>query len=164
MDNVKQQISKLIQQYKFVAIILLLGMMLMLLPSKNTQEAPISETNAATIAAPSAELEQILSQIQGVGRVRVLLTEAQGEQIIYVVDRDRSESGDSSSLREQAVVISGNDRTQQGLVSQVLPPTYLGAVIVCQGGDQPGVRLAVVEAVCDATGLSADKISVLKMK
>ena len=164
MDNVKQQISKLIQQYKFVAIILLLGMMLMLLPSKNTQEAPISETNAATIAAPSAELEQILSQIQGVGRVRVLLTEAQGEQIIYVVDRDRSESGDSSSLREQAVVISGNDRTQQGLVSQVLPPTYLGAVIVCQGGDQPSVRLAVVEAVCDATGLSADKISVLKMK
>jgi stage III sporulation protein AG len=164
LDNVKQQISKLIQQYKFVAIILLLGMMLMLLPSKNTQEAPISETNAATIAAPSAELEQILSQIQGVGRVRVLLTEAQGEQIIYVVDRDRSESGDSSSLREQAVVISGNDRTQQGLVSQVLPPTYLGAVIVCQGGDQPGVRLAVVEAVCDATGLSADKISVLKMK
>ena len=164
MDNVKQQISKLIQQYKFVAIILLLGMMLMLLPSKNTQETPISETNAATIAAPSAELEQILSQIQGVGRVRVLLTEAQGEQIIYVVDRDRSESGDSSSLREQAVVISGNDRTQQGLVSQVLPPTYLGAVIVCQGGDQPGVRLAVVEAVCDATGLSADKISVLKMK
>jgi hypothetical protein len=37
-------------------------------------------------------------------------------------------------------------------------------VIVCQGGDQPEVKLAVVEAVCDAVGLTADKISVLKMK
>ena len=46
----------------------------------------------------------------------------------------------------------------------VLSPTYLGAVIVCQGGDSPTVKLAIVEAVSNATGLSADKITVLKMK
>lgn len=164
MDNVKQQIGKLIKQYKFVAMILALGLVLMLLPSKSTQEMPASQGTVTPKADPAAELEQILSQIQGVGRVRVLLTEAQGEQIIYVIDEDRTESQDTQSLRQQAVLITGNDRTQQGLVSQVLPPTYLGAVIVCQGGDLPGVRLAVVEAVCDATGLTADKITVLKMK
>jgi stage III sporulation protein AG len=62
------------------------------------------------------------------------------------------------------VIITDSDRAQQGLISQVLPPSYLGAVIVCQAGDQPEVKLAVVEAVCDAVGLTADKISVLKMK
>jgi hypothetical protein len=40
----------------------------------------------------------------------------------------------------------------------------MGAVIVCQGADKPVVRLAIVEAVADATGLSTDTITVLKMK
>lgn len=164
MDNVKQQLLKLIKQYKFVAMVLALGLVLMLLPPKSDRQAPATQATAVTNADPAGELEQILGQIQGVGRVRVLLTEAQGAQTIYVLDRDSSESADTQSLRQQAVVITGNDRAQQGLISQVLPPTYLGAVIVCQGGDLPGVRLAVVEAVCDATGLTADKISVLKMK
>ena len=60
--------------------------------------------------------------------------------------------------------MTGQDRAQSGLISQVLAPVYQGAVVVCQGGDQPGIRLQVVEAVCDATGLSADKVTVLKMK
>ena len=55
-------------------------------------------------------------------------------------------------------------RKQTGLVQQVNPPTYLGAVIVCQGADSASVRLAIVEAVGSVTGLSTDKITVLKMK
>ena len=88
------------------------------------------------------------------------LTIAQGEQTLYVYDEDNSDTQD----RKEAVVITDASRAQSGLVSQVLPPVYLGAVIVCQGGDLPAVRLAVVEAVGAATGLTADKISVLKMK
>jgi len=49
-------------------------------------------------------------------------------------------------------------------VQQVNPPTYLGAVIVCQGADSASVRLAIVSAVGSVTGLSTDKITVLKMK
>jgi len=41
---------------------------------------------------------------------------------------------------------------------------YRGAVVVCQGGDNASVRLAVVEAVSNATGLTSDRITVLKMK
>ena len=105
-------------------------------------------------------LEAILSKIQGVGRVHVLLTEAQGSRTIYVQD----ESTSQDSLKTDAVIITDSSRSQTGLVCQVLPPVYQGAVIVCQGGDDPSVRLAVVEAVCDATGLSADRITVTKMK
>ena len=98
------------------------------------------------------------------GKVRVLLTVSQGERTIYVYDEDTSDTPDSANSRREAVVITDGSRAQSGLVSQVLPPVYLGAVVVCQGGDLPGVRLAVVEAVSAATGLTADKISVLKMK
>jgi stage III sporulation protein AG len=40
----------------------------------------------------------------------------------------------------------------------------MGAIVVCQGGDQPTVRLAILDAVSKVTGLGADKISILKMK
>ena len=39
-----------------------------------------------------------------------------------------------------------------------------GAVVVCQGADQPAVRLDVTNAVAAYTGLGSDKISVIKMK
>lgn len=162
METMKERISGFLKQYKFVALILAVGLVLMLLPRSGEQ--PVTQPTAQTSQTPEERLESILSQIQGVGKVRVLLTVSQGEQTLYVYDEDRSDSSDSGSLRREAVVITGTDRAQTGLISQVLPPTYLGAVIVCQGGDLPGVRLAVVEAVCDATGLTADKISVLKMK
>ena len=160
--DIRSQLMHLIKEYKYVALILAIGLLLMLLPEKQKQEAvptadPVSET-------AEDRLEEILSQIQGVGKVRVLLTVARGEQTIYVYDLDTSQSEGSGSERQEAVIITDTERSQQGLVAQILPPVYQGAVVVCQGGDLPGVQLAVVEAVCDATGLSADKISVLKMK
>lgn len=39
-----------------------------------------------------------------------------------------------------------------------------GAVVVCQGADQPSVRLDVTNAVAAYTGLGSDQISVIKMK
>jgi len=39
-----------------------------------------------------------------------------------------------------------------------------GAVIVCQGAADPGVRLNVTNAVAAYTGLGSDKITVMKMK
>lgn len=159
MDHIKQRLLALLKQYQFVALILALGLVLMLLPDQKEQEKVDSQTSAESITAEK-RLEQILAQIQGVGKVRVLLTVAQGEQVVYVFDEDRSET----DVNREAVVITDQERAQTGLVSQVLPPSYLGAVIVCQGGDLPGVKLAIVEAVCDATGLTADKITVLKMK
>lgn len=41
---------------------------------------------------------------------------------------------------------------------------YTGAVIVCAGADDAGVRLRVVEAVSAFTGLGSNKIMVWKMK
>lgn len=160
MDNVKQQFLNLVKQYKYVALILSVGLVLMLLPEKPKEESAAIQPSAAEALTMEEKLEQILAQIQGVGKVRVLLTVAQGEQVLYVFDEDRSDN----DVTRDAVVITDSNRSQTGLVSQVLPPGYLGAVVVCQGGDNPGVKLSVVEAVCDATGLTADKITVLKMK
>ena len=70
----------------------------------------------------------------------------------------------SSTIRRDVVLVTGADKTQTGLVRQVNPPQYLGGIVVCEGADNAGVRLAIVEAVKSVTGLGADNITVLKMK
>lgn len=162
MDTVTQRIKDLFGRYKYVLMVIGLGLAFMLIPSEREQPqvAPVQKAQAADTMQES--LERILGNIQGVGAVKVLLTEAQGERNVYVFDQSSSNAGES--VKSDAVIITDGNRTQSGMIAQVIPPVYLGAVIVCQGGDQPRVQLAVVEAVSNATGLSADKISVLKMK
>ena len=154
--------KELVRKYRYVLLVVLAGLFLMALPDgKNAKAAP---EPAAAEAEPRQDLqtglEEILSQIQGAGRVRVLLTQREGERTVYQTDEDSASSG----VRSDTVLLNGSDRSQTGLVRQVNPPTYLGAVIVCQGADSASVRLAIVAAVGSVTGLSTDKITVLKMK
>ena len=127
----------------------------MLIPeqTKIPEPVPVKEANQQNL---QMQLEEILGEIAGVGKVRVLLTEASGADTIYQTD--------STQSHWDTVTILGTNREEQGLVKQVLPPVYRGAIVVCRGGDNAGVRLKVVEAVKSVTGLSSDCITVLKMK
>lgn len=158
------KIKDLFGKYKYVALVLLLGIFLMLLPDPAAAENQNEMFESQPEYDISEELERILSNIDGVGKVDVLVTEANGAETIYQTDDDRDTSSDSESLRLETVIISGADRGEYGLVRQENPPSYLGALIVCQGADSPSVRLAVVEAVCSITGIPSDRIAVLKMK
>lgn len=154
-------IADFIKRNKYVVLVVLIGVALMMIPGKSRTEA-LAEVPLTSEEKPdfSKELANILSRIEGAGEVEVMLTVAAGEQVIYQTDGQT----DSDSVRRDTVTVTDTDRKETGLVKQVLPQTYLGAIVVCQGADSPLVRLAVVEAVASVTGLSTDKISVLKMK
>lgn len=162
--NLQEKAAVFLKKYRYVILVVLVGLILMAIPESKPQEEKTVPTVPAESDNIQTQLEEILAQIQGVGRVEVLLTISSGERTVYEYDQDLQEDGDSASLRTETVIITDGDRAERGLVRQVIPPVYLGAVIVCQGGDLPGVKLAVVEAVSAVTGLTADKISVLKMK
>ena len=155
-----------IKKYRYVLLVLLAGIFLMALPdgekAQTETEVPAIESTAQPTLQDS--LAEILSQIEGAGKVRVLLTQAAGEQTIYQTDEDISTSENSSDIRRETVIITDSGRGETGLIRQVNPPTYLGAVVLCQGADSAKVRLAIVEAVMSVTALSSDNITVLKMK
>ena len=161
---VKEKAGYFLRKYRYVLLILLVGIVLMCLPGGEEPEqervSPEQTDGMSAVPDPEERLRQILSQIEGAGKVEVLLTPLAGEETVYQTDEDLSANGD----RMETVIITDAQRAQQGLVKQVNPPVYLGAVVVCQGADRATVRLAIVEAVANATGLGADKISVLKMK
>ena len=158
----KKTILDYLKKYKFIILVLLAGMVLMMLPdTEETKEAPAPVTRELSL---QESLESILEKISGAGQVSVLLTQAAGEETVYQTDENSSVQESGSNTHRQTVLVSGTGREEMGLVKKVKAPTYLGAVVVCQGADNASVRLAVVEAVRSATGLSSDRISVLKMK
>lgn len=138
------------KKYRYVLLVLAAGIALMLVPT-GKDPAPAA---AMQEEIPDMEdrLEQILSRIDGAGEVAVMLTEVSGEEVFYQTDG------------EETVLLTGTDRSQQALVRTRRMPAYRGAVIVCGGADSAAVRLAVVEAVANVTGLGSDKITVLKME
>lgn len=165
--NLLQRLTISVRKYKYAIMILLLGVALMLIPTGADDKAssdPESVAVATEIPGLEERLEQILSRIYGAGEVQVLLTERRGSETLFQSDRDSGEGDSGSTLRENTVIVEDSSNAESALVCRVDPPEYLGAVIVCQGGDDPTVKLAIVEAVRCATGLGADQISVMKMK
>jgi stage III sporulation protein AG len=158
--EIKEKLLSFVYRYKYVALILVIGLILMTLPSSTEDTLPDKEEQVRQENLEE-KLEGILSQIQGVGKVRVLLTPQTGEEVLYQTDEDRSADG---SIRMETVILSGADRGQTGLVRTVTPATFLGAIVVCQGAEDASVRLALTQAVSNVTGLGTDRISIVKMK
>lgn len=162
----KEKALEFLKKYRYVLLVLVIGLALMLLPENgnSTQTKAISTPADAGEISMEQRLEEILGQIEGAGKVRVLLTERTGERYRYQSDEDITDTTDSTASRRDTVIITDSDRSQQGLLCQIDPPEYRGAVVICQGAERASVRLAIVQAVSNATGLGADRISVLKMK
>lgn len=160
----KQELRAALKKYRLALLVLLAGIGLMLLPTgQQSTESPAAQPTEPETSLQES-LEAILGQIAGAGEVRVLLTEKSGAETVYQMNEDRTAGDDREDTRREAVLISDGSREKSGLVRKINRPTYQGAVVVCQGADSPAVRLAIAQAVKSATGLTADCISVLKMK
>ena len=158
------KMTNFLLKYRYVAIILVIGLVLMLIPfgsKTEVQTKPIISSEEEPDV--TAELTKILSQIKGAGKVSVMLSVKTGKTTVYQNDEDIT-GGESGSIRQDTVIITDENRVQSGLVQHIVAPEYRGAIIVCEGADKPEVRLHIIEAVSSITGLGTDKITVLKMK
>lgn len=168
MNRKTEGVQRIWERYKWAVLVILAGVVALLWPSGGTKETPAQSTAVAALGDPEAlqeEMEEILSHISGVGEVRLLLTvETDGERQL-AGNTETSYSGSASEPEDfsrswEAVMARSGE--EEPVVTTTRYPTYRGALVVCQGGDQAAVRLAVTEAVTALTGLPADRVSVAK--
>lgn len=163
--TVIKRVKETVIKYRYALIVLAVGVIFMLLPvgtKRDTQEVITKAED--NILTTEEQLSVMLSMVEGAGKVQVMLTLSTGEEIRYQSNEDTAITQDSTTKRTETVTVTAADRAQSGLVKQINPPSYLGALVICQGADSPLVRLAVIEAVAKLTGLGTDKIAILKMK
>lgn len=158
------KVYKYFKKYGYALIVLLVGIGLLVFPSFSGKNEKTVETPSVDEKSVSQQLAEILSMIDGAGKVQVMLTVRKGEETIFQVDEDVNKDEGSSSTKITTILVNNSERIETGLIKQMIPPIYQGAIIVCQGADNANVRLSIVEAVSRVTGLGASQISVLKMK
>ena len=110
-------------KYKYAIAVILLGTLLMLLPTGSRREAGTAGVSAAeTRTSVQSEMEAALAAFEGAGRLRL--------------------------------VLSVEPETQR----------CTGALVVCEGGGSAAVRLELTRALSALTGLSSEKIAIVKGK
>ena len=86
----------------------------------------------------------------------------------YALAQDRSltqkRSGEEQKeyVSKEETVVLGSGSSAEVVVTGSSFPDYVGALVVCEGGGSATVRLQVTQAVSALTGLSSDRISVIK--
>lgn len=161
------KVLKFLEQYKYVLIIIVVGIALLLWPSGGKQAPPAQDSAISSrqddfdLAALEEKLSQTLSQVEGAGRVSVTLTIKSGMEQVLASDRTTSVTERGSSVEEETVLLSNGSGEEAVLITQRYP-VFQGALVVCEGGDSAEIRLLMTQAVSALTGLGADRITVCK--
>ena len=164
-------------RYRPVLLVLLAGVILLLLPGRSARTAapsteesdrPAGFSECFDLAALEAHLGDILAQIDGAGRVEVLLTLESGTEQVLARDSetDREASGTDTDLRSssETVIVSRGSSAEEVVVVRQLYPEFRGAAVVCEGAGDPAVCLQITRTVSALTGLGSDRISISQMK
>jgi len=156
--DISRRIGELLKN-KYLICILLAGIVLIILSSGDKSSEKKQETVSKEISEPvfsidnqEQRLEKLITSIAGAGEAEVMLS---------LKKSTRRELAEDES---EYLVISTGSGTQSAVSISYDYPEYLGAVVVCSGADNAGVKLAVTQAVSAVTGLGSDKITVVKMK
>lgn len=169
----KEWVRKALQgfgKYQYVLLVALVGAILLLWPSgketgSSSGTVQVRETgDLFRVEELEEKLEKALSQVEGAGKVTVVLTLEQSAKQVLAQDGEESWGTDETRRETSTVLLSRGSGLQEVVPLQELGPGYRGALVVAEGGDIPQVRLALSEAVSALTGLGADKISICKGK
>lgn len=166
----KERLLELFRRYKYALLVVAAGVVLMALPALGggaSRQEPAGQSGQEVdfeTEELEGRLEEALSRMEGVGQAQVVLTLRAGPGQVLAQDTQRTAGENQSQSSQSTVVISRGSGNEEPVVLQQLSPQFQGALVVCSGGDDPSVRLRVVEAVSALTGLGADKISVSKGK
>lgn len=144
---------------------------------KLATEEPNTENKKSSEEENTEErLENILSNIKGVGTAKVLLTYSQTSQIMPMYDEDSTEStteekdsgGGTRIINESStkkdIIYEENNGVKTPITQSVVNPKIEGAIITAQGAGDANVKANIIQAVEAVTGLATYKIQVFEMK
>lgn len=145
-------------KYKYVLLVLMVGLILLLLPeraaSQQTAEPTVTGSPAGeeygtySLEREENRLAQLLSGIDGAGDCQVLLAVASTETVELAQDDG------------ETVILSGGSGRESTVTVKTVYPEYLGAVVVSGGANDPAVKYELLSAVMSYTGLRSDQISI----
>ena len=134
-----------------------------------TQVPQIGSTDLQT------SLEQILSKIQGVGKVNVFINYSESSETFAMYNEnsktstteETDNSGGTRKVEEtdtdKEIVYEEKSGVKTPIVQKTLEPKIEGAIITAEGAGNATVKTNIIQAVEAVTGLATHKIQVFEM-
>ena len=139
------------------------------------QNATVSTASLTAQDTLALQLEEILGQIEGVGKVKVLITYSQTSQTVPMYNEDTSQkdteetdtSGGTRKIIEtdvqKEIIYQETDGEKTPITQSVVSPKVEGAIITAQGATDTNIKANIIQAVEAVTGISSHKIQVFAM-
>ncbi len=124
----------------------------------------------------TVKLEQILEKIQGVGKVKVLITYSQTSQTVPMYNEDTSQkdteetdtSGGKRKIIEtdvkKDIIYEEADGEKVPITQSIISPKVEGAIITAEGAGNATTKANIIQAVEAVTGIASHKIQVFAME
>lgn len=121
------------------------------------------------------KLEDVLSQIEGAGRVHVMITlEDTGESVVEkdserkVMDTTETDSAGGTRRQQEedkneTTVYKEDDDGKEPFIGKEKTPKIAGILVVAQGGENTAVKQNISEAVMALFQIDVNRIKVVKM-
>lgn len=160
----------------------LAGILLLVLPGSCSQDTRPPDTGGLLPLESNyqlrlqEELEDMLARIHGVGKVSVLLTLEDEQEVVYAINQeerrrttleDDGQGGTRETIeydRRGQLVIVRSGGSEQPVVIKILKPRVRGILIVASGADDLRVRENIINAVQAVLDIPSYRISVQKGK
>ena len=120
-------------------------------------------------------LEDILSNISGVGKVKVLVTYSETSQVVAMYNEtytssNTEETDTNGGVRKieqtdtnKEIIYEEKDGEKTPITQKVIMPKIEGAIITAEGAGNINTKTNIIQAVSAATGLASYRIQVFEM-
>ena len=121
------------------------------------------------------KLENILSKIQGVGKVKVFINYSQSSETVAMYNENskvsQTEETDTSGGKrviestdsQKDIVFKEENGEKIPITQKIIQPKIEGAIVTAQGANDATTKSNIMQAVEAATGIATHKIQVFEM-
>lgn len=140
--------------------------------TQDSQNSSQSEINSNNL---EERLEEILSNINGVGNVKVFINYSESSETVAMYNENSKtsvteETDTSGGVRkvestdtQKEIVYQENDGDKTPIIQKTVEPKIEGAIITAKGASDINIKTSIIQAVEAATGLATHKIQVFEM-
>ena len=145
-----------------IALIFLSGLF-----SPGKEETPAAQSAQAYTQELEQSLAELVTNIQGAGNAKVMVTVERSAEQVYAQEEKRStqtteDRGSNNSTETNYILVKDADGSQRALAVTEVQPVVKGVVVVCDGGDDPVVQQRVIDAVTTALDITSVRVCVVK--
>ena len=120
-------------------------------------------------------LEDILSKITGVGKVKVLVTYSETSEVVAMYNEKNTlnnteETDTNGGVRkieqtdtDKEIIYEEKNGQKTPITQKVIMPKIEGAIVTAEGASDPAIKTNIIQAVSAATGISTYRIQVFEM-